>query len=373
MLLAAAGLTLVPLVWAWVVYPARMIARGRQRPVNRAVAPSASARPISIILATRDDDGMILRRLDNLEESTVPSHQRQCIVALDHSVAHRAAALQAQIGSRALVTVGQYAGKSSALNAGVAAATHETLLFVDSAQSFTPDTIANLQREMAEPWGALTATLAATSGDALMDRYWARELGIRLGQQSRHSIICVTGCAYLMDRRYWRDMPPGLICDDLWSTYGVITQGGRVGIVGDARVTDPRRFTREQEYGRRLRTMTGLLQFIRSSPEVLSPTRNPMWSDFLWHKLIRPATPLLLMLGALAGTAGLYLLWPTVTTGLVVAGLAGLGALVLAERSRTVPLSSRLGTLIFARRLMFMPLRAIRQALASDWDVWRKV
>ena len=204
-----------------------------------------------------------------------------------------------------------------------------------------------------------------------MDRYWQRELAIRVGQECKHSIICVTGCAYLLQRRYWRPMPDGLICDDLWSTYGVVTAGGRVGIVSAATVTDPRRFTREQEYARRLRTMTGLLQFVRSSPEVLNPWRNPMWLDFLLHKLMRPATPLLLMVIGVAYGASLWLVWLRLALALVlmVGAAAAFGAIV--ARAAPKSMAPKLATFRFAQRLLFMPLRAIMQAARSDWDVWK--
>ena len=117
--------------------------------------------------------------------------------------------------------------------------------------------------------------------------------------------------------------------------------------------------------------MTGMLQFIRLSPEVLSPRRNPMWIDFFLHKLMRPATPLLLMLAGACFTSALLIAWPqwvwpllALAAGLT--ALAALAAMVMPQR-----MAPRLATLRFAQRLMFMPLRAIGRALRSDWDVWK--
>jgi hypothetical protein len=203
-----------------------------------------------------------------------------------------------------------------------------------------------------------------------MDRYWARELEIRRGQESKHSIICVTGCAYVMRKSLWQPLPLGLICDDLWSTFGVILRGQRVGIEPDAFVVDPRRFTREQEYARRLRTMTGLLQFLREKPSTLNPVRNPIFGDLLLHKLARPLTPLLLVSFAVGMVFWLGSRWPTTTlyTGI---GVATIVAVLLSARPLLPETAQRgVNTLQFAVRLAMMPLRALRQAYRSDWDVW---
>ncbi len=249
---------------------------------------------------------------------------------------------------------------------------NDLLLFVDAAQSFAPDAveamIVDLERLAA---GAMTATLAPTSGDVFMDRYWRRELAIRQGQASRHSVICVTGCAYVMRRKFWKSMPIGLICDDLWSTYSVITQGGRVGICTHANVTDPRRFTRDEEYARRVRTITGMLQFIRWFPDVLRRDRSPMWSDFLLHKLVRPATPVLLGIGLASIWSAMLLVSPRAALALFVAGALTIVMPWILAALPPGAIRRRAESLVFAQRLILMPLTAIRRAVTSNWDVWK--
>jgi hypothetical protein len=151
----------------------------------------------------------------------------------------------------------------------------------------------------------------------------------------------------------------------------VVTSGARVGIVTDASVVDPRRFTREQEYGRRLRTMTGMLQFVRWFPDVLRPRRNPMFADFLLHKLVRPATPVLLIVFGLSVLGAIALVAPRVAAVLTVAAaVLSLAPLLLASTAPE-PIRRRAQTLLFTQRLLLMPLRAILQAVRSDWDVWK--
>ncbi|MBL0169299.1 MAG: hypothetical protein IPP90_01045 [Gemmatimonadaceae bacterium] len=116
--------------------------------------------------------------------------------------------------------------------------------------------------------------------------------------------------------------------------------------------------------------MTGMLQFVRSSPEVLRPSRNPMLLDFILHKLMRPATPLLLMLAGACYVSALWSWRPLAVAKLavVVAALA----IVVTGLALVAPrwMAPRLAALGFAGRLIFMPLRAISRALRADWDVW---
>ena len=361
------------LVLGWVIYPSRTARAGvTGAELFPASLPHRSNTPISVILATRETDDAILNRIVDLRRGDYPADLMEIVIALDATRARGLESLRPKLPDGTLAVHGTVSGKSSALNAGVAAATHEYLMFVDTAQTFESDTISKLVSAVGQNgWGAMTATLAPTSGDALMDRYWARELAIRLGQATRHSIICVTGCAYVMHRRYWRDMPAKLICDDLWSTYSVVINGGRVGIVTDARVTDPRRFTRDDEYARRLRTMTGMLQFVRWFPAVLSPRRNPMWQDFLLHKLTRPATPVLLLTGAFALWGAIMISSSATAWALLAVGFASIALVWLLAWLAPGGVGRKAKALVFAQRLLVMPLYAIGRAARSDWDVWK--
>lgn len=357
----------------WVVYPS---STAKSAEAGAGVIPAGTSNlvetPISVILATRESDQAILARIEDLRRGDYPTALMDIVIALDATRASGFNSLQEKLPAGTRAVHGTAAGKSSALNAGVASATHDFLFFVDTAQSFERDTISKLVCAVRrDGWGAMTATLAPSSGDALMDRYWSRELAIRLGQATRHSIICVTGCAYIMHRRFWRDMPNGLICDDLWSTYAVVTNGGRVGIVTDARVSDPRRFTRDDEYARRLRTMTGMLQFVRWFPDVLSPRKNPMWIDFLLHKLTRPATPVLLLVGVFAAWGAVMLRSPVTAWALFAIGMAMITFVWLLALFAPGRLGQKASALVFALRLLAMPLVAINRAARSDWNVWK--
>ena len=139
----------------------------------------------------------------------------------------------------------------------------------------------------------------------------------------------------------------------------------------DARVTDPRRFTRDDEYARRLRTMTGMLQFVSWFPTVLSPRRNPMWKDFLLHKVTRPATPVLLLTGAFALWGAILILSPATAWALLAVGFASIAIVWLLASLAPGGVGRKAKALVFAQRLLVMPLYAIGRAARSEWDVWK--
>ena len=51
-------------------------------------------------------------------------------------------------------------------------------------------------------------------------------------------------------------------------------------------------YFRIQEAIRKRRTIAGAAQLIRLFPEWLSPTRNPLWFEYVSHKLLRLLAPL---------------------------------------------------------------------------------
>jgi len=114
----------------------------------------------------------------------------------------------------------------------------------------------------------------------------------------------VTGAVYGMRRALWSPLPAGLILDDVYVPMRLVLGGYRVAFSTAARARDTRRFASGQEYRRKVRTLTGVIQLCAWLPAVLVPGRNPIWIQFLFHKLLRLLTPYL-VLAILVGGAGL--------------------------------------------------------------------
>ncbi len=210
-----------------------------------------------------------------------------------------AAAVGQAVGDRCTVLSGDApGGKASALNAGLRSIPEEFLVLTDTHQRFRATTIPGLiQALVADPtFGAVSGALQTREpGEraGLADHYWRLEKLLRRDEAIVHSTVGVTGAVYAVRRALYPQLPEGLILDDLFVPMTIVLGGHRVGFVESAIATDTRRFTTEQEYRRKVRTLTGVWQLCAWLPAVLVPGRNPIWGQFVAHKLLRLATPYL--------------------------------------------------------------------------------
>ncbi len=361
------------LVVGWIGYPAVMAALARWRSGRHARATSWSP-SVSVVIATRDDPSVVAARVENLEATAYPADRVEVVVAIDSRAERPIEAYANAVGSRARVVQGDPpGGKATTLNAGARAATGDIIVFADSHQVFAPDAIPALVHFLGdERFGAVTGalTMDLQSGEhTVLDWLWRYEVMIRRAEAAVHSIVAVTGAIYAIRRVLWRPLPAGLICDDLLIPLHVAMSGSRVGFAENALAHDPRRFTREQEFHRKVRTLTGMLQLCAWEPVVLVPWRNPIWGQFVCHKLLRIATPFLVIavfLGLLALAVGMFgrALW------FALAGFAGAAALATVFWPRWMRgMAQHAGWVI---RLQAAPLAAWANAVQGRWDVWKK-
>jgi len=160
-----------------------------------------------------------------------------------------------------------------------------------------------------------------------------------------------------------------LILDDVYVPMRVVLDGWRVGFTERARATDVRRFAPRQEYRRKVRTLTGVIQLCAWLPAVLVPLRNPIWLQFVMHKLLRLLTPYLVIgmgVGAL-GWLSAQMDWRS--HGLAALAAAGLfGALIAAvPRARRIVKTQ----VRWMWALQSSVVAATINGLRGRWDVWQ--
>jgi hypothetical protein len=172
-----------------------------------------------------------------------------------------------------------------------------------------------------------------------------------------------------MRRTLWKPLPVGLILDDVYVPMLLALEGWRIGFTEHATARDVRRFAARQEYHRKVRTLTGNLQVCAWLPGILNPVRNPLWAQFVFHKLLRLLTPYL----ALCVAVGV--LWAAVqavvdsAVGAQLLIPAGIVLLVLGF----VPRIRRMVTeqIAWAVALQSSVVMATVNGVRGRWDVWR--
>ena len=251
------------------------------------------------------------------------------------------------------------------------------LLFSDARQRFAPDVAAKLVGALlADPRLAITSGRlllpADAAGSSLFRLYSRLELNLRAAEARLHSAVGVSGSIYAVWRRYWAPLPAGLILDDVYLPMRLALARHRVGFVPDAYAHETRRVVGAQEFRRKVRTLTGNYQLCAWLPDVLVPWRNPIWLQFVCHKLLRlflPVGVLLTGVGLAAAAAraaaaqlGGTAVWLVAALGLGAAWV-WFGRDGLARRLRGVAVQ-------FASMQAAVAVAAFH-GLRGEWDVWK--
>ena len=366
--IAAISFGLVAL--AWVLYPAAMWLRssGRKVPAARNSPPTER---VAVIVATRDDPAFALARILNLRASEYPATLLRVVIAVDVNSSHDLDAYRTSlVGIAEVVSGDPPGGKAAALNAGVRAAEGgvDVLVFADVGQEFTTGSIPRLVSALRDgDFGAVTGRYTHARTDGIMSAYADLEAMIRAGQAAGRSVVSATGAILAMRPALWRELPVGLICDDLYTGLSVVRQNSRVGFCPDAVAFDPRVFSRDQQFTRRTRTLTGLIQYCILEPGALLPWSNPVWGHFFIHKVLRLLTPILLAAGITAAAA--WIIPRALRESLFV--VMGMAAIALLARL-VAPASFRRTKeqVLWALQLMLVPVVAISNGLRGRWSVW---
>jgi cellulose synthase/poly-beta-1,6-N-acetylglucosamine synthase-like glycosyltransferase len=259
---------------------------------------------ISVVIAARDEARRLPARIENILASDYPRDRLQIIVASDGSTDNTAEALAPYIG-RITVLALPPSGKAGALNAAIERAEHSMLVFADARQRFAPDAIRRLVSHFADPAiGAVSGELmidggASTIGDGV-GAYWSYEKWLRRHEAIVGSTLGVTGCIYAMRRSLWRPLPADTILDDVMAPMRVVLAGSRVIFDAEARAYDEAAKDASAELRRKSRTLAGNYQLLAREPRLLVPIVNPVWVQFMSHKVGRLVVPYALVVTLVA-------------------------------------------------------------------------
>jgi cellulose synthase/poly-beta-1,6-N-acetylglucosamine synthase-like glycosyltransferase len=278
-------------------YPLLLAAWARlaPKPIRRApVTPG-----VSIIIAARNEASSLRARIENLLASDYPPELMQIVVVSDGST-DTTADILARFRGRMDLLLLPAGGKASALNAGVAAARHEVLVFTDARQVFAPDALRALVAPLADSRiggvsGELLLDCEAGGGDSTIGEgvgaYWRYEKWLRRQESAVGSTLGSTGAIYALRRALWRPLPPETILDDVLAPMQAVLAGSRVVFEGAARAYDRAAPVAHAEFQRKTRTLAGNYQLLRLQPRLLVPFVNPVWLQFVSHKLGRLIVP----------------------------------------------------------------------------------
>jgi cellulose synthase/poly-beta-1,6-N-acetylglucosamine synthase-like glycosyltransferase len=287
---------------------------------------------VSIVVAARNEAARIAARLDNLVALDYPPELLDIVIVSDGSSDHTVDAVSRYLRAYERAADGaarpairlvecDRGGKASALNAGVAAACHQVLVFADARQRFARDAVRRLVANFADP------AVGGVSGELVLDcevgasdssvaesvgAYWRYEKWLRAKEARVHSMLGATGAIYAMRREAWRPLPPGTILDDVLAPMRAVLDGWRIVFDPSARAFDVTAADTPAEVRRKTRTLAGNWQILALAPRLTVPGGNPVWLQYWSHKIGRLVVPfalvtLLAASVALAAASVIYL------------------------------------------------------------------
>jgi biofilm PGA synthesis N-glycosyltransferase PgaC len=389
-LTSAARASVKSLLAVWFGYPLVMagLAAGKRAPDRESggTEPTSDAHAandgdptVSVVIATRDDEGVVRSRIADCLRCAYPADKLDVVVAVDRRCRDVAARYLSRVpdsmslDGRCTVVLGDHpGGKAAALNAAVRAARGEVLVFTDTRQRFQPDAIQHLVAALQQPRvGAVSGSLElpranGSSSSSLIGRYWALERWLRRCEARVHSSVGVSGAIWATWKSFWSPLPSDLILDDLYTPMRIALGGHRVAFADAARAVETRHAQVGHEYRRKVRTLTGVIQLCAWQPAVLVPLRNPIWLQFVAHKLLRLLTPYWVMaVSAWMGSHSIRWLAanPRVAGGLVPVVVAGASV-------RRGAVSRLWGALRCAAVLQAAAVVATVNGVRRRWDVW---
>ena len=284
------------IIYPYIGYPLYLYIQQRFQPMS--VVKGQIQPTVTVVIGARDEERAIAQRVKNLLQQDYPEDKLRIIVVSDGSSDRTVEIVQEFSDSRVhVIPLATNLGKASALNAGVAAAQGEIIVFADARQRFEPDVIQQLVANFADARvGCVSGELffrkdATSTIQAEIGAYWKYEKWIRKAESATGSVVGATGAIYAIRRRLYQPLPWGTLLDDVLTPMRIVLQGYRTVFDGSAIAYDVVSQDTSQEWKRKVRTLAGNWQLLSLQPVLLIPFANENWFRFISHKVLRLIVP----------------------------------------------------------------------------------
>lgn len=364
----------------WVAYPLCLAARAKVRPVGLR-EDSEPVRSVALVCVARNERARIAERLAELAALERGDVELSCVVVDDGSDDGTADAVRAalQDAGERVADDGGWAtrgwvgraredatgfgreragerrglavtllergpeGKALGLLAGIAEARRcepEVIVFCDVRQRIPPSALVELLAPLSDGSVGVSSGVVRKATRTMGGLYWRYESWVRRLESRTGSTVGATGPWYAVrtpllptsaqSSRVGRVQ--GLLLDDVWLPMEAAFEGARV-VVAEGAVIEDVEHRGGVERMKKARTLTGNLQLVRRWPDLLMPGKNPLWSRFSIHKMMRLGTPLALGAMAAAPLVGAIVPGPLQAAWIAAAGMELVGlAVVMSTR-----------------------------------------
>jgi len=276
------------------LFPGLVLLRGLLRPGPEVPTTATVTPSVSIVIAARNEAGCIRSKIERLLALHHPCDLIEVIVASDGSDDGTDGEVTAVGDERVRLLSLPRAGKAAALNAAVAEARGEVLVFTDANSWFADGALQALLAPFADP------AVGGVAGDQRYVRaghersisdgeraYWSVERAVKAAESRAGSTISATGAIYAVRRELVGEVPPD-VTDDFYISTGVIAAGRRLVFAPAATAYEEVAGSAGLEYSRKVRVMTRGLTAVRRRAPLLDPRHTGFYAlQLLTHKVLR--------------------------------------------------------------------------------------
>ena len=270
---------------------------GRKNRRPRALGDDELA-PVTIIIPAHNEEAHLAATLASLDAIDYPARLTQIIIASDGSTDGTNEILR-KVQDPRIETLfcEEQRGKASVLNAAVARAKHDIIVFCDASTQLSRGAVRSLVRHFSNPTtgvvcGSLDFIRSAESRET-EGHYWRYEAMLRLMESRLGATLTASGAIYAIRRECYQPLEADALVDDLLVPMRARRKGFEVVYDPEATATEFAASVVAGEARRRTRLATGSF---RALPELL---RTPMpgftFFAFLSHKLMRWMVPFFLI------------------------------------------------------------------------------
>lgn len=346
------GLCLAGCVYIYFGYPALIWLLARLRP--RPVRPAPIRPAVTIVIPAHDEEAVLEATLEHCLALDYPADRLQVVVVSDGStdrteeIARQYAARRA--GPEVELVPIPPSGKAAALDAGVARARGEIVVFTDANNVLDPEALIHLVEPFADPevggvcgnkrYRRGTGADATELGENLYWRWdkWQKRLESRIG-----SIFAADGALYALRRELYAPLDDPAQADDIAISARVVLQGYRL-------LYEPRAVVYEEPPEEGRAELRRKIRVTNHSVRALWNLGSGLWTsgfysvELLSHKFFRHLMPFVLL--PLLGTNLALAVGGVAPFGTLLVlhgafyGLAGLGALLRGTRAGRLRLVS---------------------------------
>jgi len=291
--------SLLMIVYPYFGYPLLLFIIGKFRVGKKKEGvPSGEFTPtVSMLIPAHNEEGTIEAKIRNTLSLDYPRKNLQIIIVSDGSTDATNALVRKYLDHGVIfIPMENRGGKSQALNAGIAVATGEIVVFTDASILLEPDSLLAIVKRFREnSIGCVSGSdrILDGGGEGIYGRY---ELYLRNLESEVHSIVGASGSFYAQRRRICPSFLEGMAPDFL-SALTTVEQGYRAVTETTASGHMASAKKAKDEFRRKERTILRGMTTLYYKKALLNPCRYGIFSFFLWsHKVSRWLVPFFMIL-----------------------------------------------------------------------------